>query len=254
MLVKEFNEFIQLGFPKGFIIETEGGPYEENMYDNLGRLCLPDGIELSQSFVDNSWLEPEDGVQSLEECIPLEKAVNDYFSLDMFKVGDLVAVVSERGFIPNYWEGYSSYTSYKVDRKIHSIENRRITLSSVVDGAPHVHKYEQYSITGYKINPVFDEARNRRRRKLIGLNLNYQEYIVIQTLDVIRKRKEIDLSIGAAKRLYGVASELFAGASFCPSNTSKIEEAMELLEPLLNYRSREVLKDVLQTRDKGMGR
>ncbi len=240
--VKDFNEFIQLGFPKGCCLDGDAHWYEmfeDQTCELTGKLLLPDDLDITVQ-ADSLLIELEE-FDSEYEPISVTEAIALYQDLKAkprFKVGDKVAIVSEVAFLPEYWNGFERYTSYWLDLTVASVVDSFVTLSYLDNGQVQEAKTRKYSINGFKIQAVSKRMSGNRRAKFVGYTLDYTEYIVPQTTEIEQASAKVREAQRLARELYLTAGELLNGASFHPDKAPQLLAANALLRPLLNETSK----------------
>ncbi len=242
MLVKEFNEFVQFGFPIGCFEDGDGLWYdfsEPVSYELTSKLTLPDDEELPAEVVEACWIAPE--LHNIErEVVSLEEAVEEWQALKRnpkFSVGDKVCLVSENGFIPSSWRGYEKYRAYLGNLVITSINDYRIHYSfESSDGTIVESRARCFNPAGYRIIPI--HAPHSRNRKAVGFTLDYEEYLVHQDDAIEAKLAEAKEIQKTFKQLYLTAGELFYGPSYNPEKYSAVSQALEIVSSLLNEESK----------------
>lgn len=240
--VKDFNEFIQFGFPKGCCLDGDAHWYdmfEDQTCELTGKLLLPDDFDITVQ-AESLFLEPEEenndiGFISVAEAIALYQ---DLKAKPQFKVGDNVAIVSEVAFLPDYWIGFEHYTSYWLNLTVVDITDSFVSLSYVDEGQVREMKTSKYSITGFKIQVVSQKMPGKCRAKFAGYTLDYANYIVSQTAEIEQAAAKVREAQSTARELYLIAGELLNGASFHPGKASQLLAAKQILLPLLNQTSK----------------
>lgn len=238
MLVREFNEFIQFGFPKGCFEDGERAWYdfsESKSCEYTAKLNLPDDEKLPAEILEACWIVPE-LYNTEREVISLEEAVAEWQALKKspkFSVGDKVCLVSERGFVPTYWRGHERYTAYLGDLTITSINDYKINYSFVASDEKVVEsRVRFFNPAGYRIVPV--HVPHSRNRRAVGFTLDYEEYLVYQDEEIEAKLAEAKKIQATFKSLFLCAGELFYGASYNPEKYHEVSQALEIISSLLN--------------------
>ena len=238
MIVKEYNEFMQLGFPKGAWLEANeewDEVYDKYTCELTSKLLLADDKEVAADLLEHIWLDYDDGTS-----VSLSNAVDAYFNLKVnpkFKIGDKVIYVSERGFLPNYWTTYRKFTAYKSNLTVTEIDDHTIYLSY----KDKQYKTLSFSHTGYAITGV---STKKGRPKFLGLKLDYEEYIVHSTPELEAARLQNMEDWIVAKRLLCLSNELI-NSSYHPDNSKVINRVLGELEGLITESSRETIDTII---------
>jgi hypothetical protein len=248
MKVKEYNEYIQFGFPKNAVLDYCFIDFYDGRYpicEHTEKILLDDEEELEQT--QYIWVCHEDA----DIIISLDQAVEEYFDLKVnpiFKVGDEVVVANDRAFHPDYWVGFENYTAYSYTKTVYAVHDNYIKLS-YTDPETNNKRIEtsRYSLTGYLIIPISERVKpSLIQRKELGVKLDYAEYITHITPEILETRNKREEAFKTAKILFTVVNALTREHSFHPKNTQKLQEAIELLKDSLNDYSKSVLEKDLK--------